>query len=125
MQTLRVLVVDDDPEMAQLISEQLSAWHCEPAAAGGVDEALALLATRPFDLVLSDLHMPRRNGFELLRLVQESWSGTPVILFSSFPSAEARQQALDRGARRFLSKPFALAALREAVESEVRRMAPP
>ncbi|HTO53076.1 MAG TPA: response regulator [Myxococcota bacterium] len=125
MQTLRVLVVDDDPGMAELISEQLSAWDFEPAAAGGVDEALALLSTRSFDLVLSDLHMPRKNGFELLRLVQESWSGTPVILFSSFPSVEAQRQALEGGARRFLSKPFALAALREAVESEVRRIPPP
>jgi two-component system, NtrC family, response regulator PilR len=124
MQTMRVLVVDDDPEMAELISEQLCAWDCEPASAGCVDEALALLATRSFDLVLSDLHMPRRNGFELLRLVQENWSGTPVILFSSFPSAEAKRQALEGGARRFLSKPFSLGTLREAVESEVRRMPP-
>jgi two-component system capsular synthesis sensor histidine kinase RcsC len=125
MQTMRVLVVDDDPEMAELISEHLCAWDCEPASAGGVDEALALLTTRPFDLVLSDLHMPRRSGFELLQLVQENWSGTPVILLSSFPSAEAKRRALEGGARRFLAKPFALGALREAIESEVRRTSPP
>jgi len=121
MQTMRVLVVDDDPELAELISEQLSAWDCEPTSAGCVDEAVALLTTHSFDLVLSDLHMPRRSGFELLRLVQENWSSTPMILFSSFASAETKRQALERGARRFLSKPFSLDALREAVESEVRR----
>ena len=125
MQTMRVLVVDDDPEMTQLISEQLSAWDFEPVSAGGVDEALALLSTRAFELVLTDLHMPKKNGFELLRLVRENWSGTPVILFSSFPSAETARQALAGGASRFLSKPFSLGALREAVESETRRMAAP
>jgi two-component system capsular synthesis sensor histidine kinase RcsC len=124
MQTMRVLVVDDDPELAQLISEQLCACHCESTSAGCVDDALALLATRSFDLVLSDLHMPGRSGFELLQLVRENWSGIPVILFSSFPSAETKRQALERGARRFLSKPFSLGALQEAVESETRRALP-
>lgn len=124
MRAMRVLVVDDDPAMTQLIAEQLAVWAHEATSAGSVDEALALLGERPFDLVLTDLHMPRRSGFELLDWVRERWADTAVVLFSSFPAPETRRQALEHGARSFLSKPFSLGALREVLESGAERQPP-
>ena len=113
----RILVVDDDPAMRHFIAEQLQSWDFEAAVAAGVDEALALLAAAAFDLILSDLQMPRRNGFELLDLVRRDYADTPVILVSSFPAPDTAKRALDAGAIAFLSKPFSLAMLRDALDS--------
>ena len=121
---MRILVVDDDPMMSQLVVELLGGWSCESASAGSVDEALALLAAETFDLVLSDLQMPRRSGFDLLQVVRDTWPELPVVLFSSFPAAEMTKQAIDAGARGFLAKPFSGRALRAALESGVGRPLP-
>jgi len=121
---MRVLVVDDDPGMTQLVAELLLEWGCESVTAGSVDQALAILTGRGIDLVLSDLHMPRRNGFDLLRSVRETWPAMPVVLFSSFPAPETKKQAMDAGARGFLAKPFSGRALREALESGIGRVLP-
>ena len=121
MPRLRILVVDDDPTMTQLLVELLRAWSCEAAGAWSLDEALGLLAARSFDLVLSDLYMPPRSGFELLERIRSSWPDTAVILMSSFPAQETKKQALDAGALAFLSKPFSLDVLQEMVEGLASR----
>ncbi|MDH3685607.1 MAG: response regulator [Myxococcales bacterium] len=117
MASMRILVVDDDPAMAEFLVEQLGTSGCESVSAGGVDEAAELLAVSSFDLVLSDLHMPPKDGFELLALTRRNWPRTAVILMSAFPTSETKKQASEAGAAGFLSKPFSMDALWEALES--------
>jgi DNA-binding response OmpR family regulator len=114
---LRILVVDDDPAMRDLLAEQLVEWRCRPFKAGSTGEALRLMARRPIDLVLSDLRLPREDGFALLRQVRKRWPATSVILMSGFPTEETGKQAVEAGAAAFLSKPFSLRALFETLES--------
>jgi DNA-binding NtrC family response regulator len=117
----RILVVDDDPAMAQLLGEQLSAWGYEAALAHSVESALALLAATRFQLVLSDLHMPPRDGFQLLAAVRSRWPATAVALMSAFPAPDTEKQALEAGAFAFLSKPFSLDDLGKALERGLPR----
>jgi DNA-binding NtrC family response regulator len=117
---MRILVVDDDPAMRELLADRLAERRWRPASARSVGEALRLMARRPFDLVLSDVRLPREDGFALLRQLRARWPGTSVILTSGFPTEETGKQAVEAGAAAFLSKPFSLQALFEALESAGR-----
>jgi DNA-binding NtrC family response regulator len=103
---LRVLVVDDDPAMCGMLVDSLEAQGHEARAAHSVGEALRLLEQQRFTVVLSDVHMPSRSGFELLDELKSRDVDVPVILMSSFGSPETARQASARGALAFLSKPF-------------------
>ena len=115
MARTRILVVDDDVAMCQLIADQLSDVDYEPVPAVSVCEAVRLMERAHFGLVLSDVQMPSKDGFELLRVIRAKWPTTSVILMSSFPAPGTAKKALEAGATAFLSKPFALEALRNAL----------
>lgn len=119
MTELRVLVADDDVAMAQLLVEQLTAWGCEAASANGVEGALDLLAASSFQMVLSDVHMPPGDGFQLLAAIRSRWPATAVVLMSAFPAPETEKQALEAGALALLSKPFSMDELRETLDRSV------
>jgi CheY-like chemotaxis protein len=112
---MRVLLVDDDPMVGKLVSRQLRAWGCEPVLASSVDEALGRLAAEPFDLVLSDIQMPEKDGFALMERVRGSWPDTRVILMSGQGAPGVRERSLEAGASRFLAKPFSRSALGQAL----------
>jgi CheY-like chemotaxis protein len=88
----KVLVVDDEPLVAKGLSRML-AQVAEVTAAVDAVEALALLSSRPFDAVVSDFHMPGRDGLSLLREVAERWPGVKRVLHSgAMPGEAARAQ---------------------------------
>jgi two-component system response regulator FixJ len=107
--------------MREMLVDQLRDDGFEAASAGGVREACALLQSRLFTCVLSDIHMGAESGYTLLEEVRQSPHPVPVVLMSSFGSREAAQQALAAGASAFLGKPFDNDALVSALESSIER----
>ena len=100
----RVLVVDDDESVRQLMRVNLEAEGYAVREAGGADEALAAIEGQAPQLVLLDVVMPGIDGWQMLRRMQERHGAIPVIMFSGEVSAE--DAAGERGAQGFVGKPF-------------------
>jgi two-component system, NtrC family, response regulator PilR len=111
-----ILVVDDDDIIRDTLCELLSQDHaCQTAATA--EEALRLLESQPFDVVLTDVSMPGLSGFDLLNRVVQLYPDTPVIIVSGMSDEEQAQSLMRQGAFDYLLKPFRL----EVVENSVRR----
>jgi PAS domain S-box-containing protein len=81
---LRILVVDDDPGIGRTLEEMLEADGCQVEVAGDGEQALAILAERSFDVVLSDVVMPKMDGYELYLQVRSRYPQTPVLMMTAF-----------------------------------------
>jgi CheY-like chemotaxis protein len=81
---LRILVADDDPGIASSLQEMLSADGCVVETAADGERALAMLAEKTFDLVLSDVVMPKMDGHELYLQVKEKYPKLPVLMMTAF-----------------------------------------
>ncbi|MCD4813612.1 response regulator [bacterium] len=122
-----ILVVDDEKSIQVSLSMILSdAGHRIDIAADGV-EALEYLQETTYDLVLSDIRMPRMDGMALLKTIQQQWgSQVPVILISAYANETTVTQALDLGARDLIVKPFDVQTVRDAVQYVlVKNVLPP
>jgi two-component system response regulator AtoC len=117
-----VLVVDDEEPLRQLLAVILRDHGYEPRAVASAEEALKELAAREYDLVLTDVRMPRMDGIALTRAVQERQPGATVIVMSAYGAHDAALAAMKAGAYDFLPKPFkpddVLLCLRKAEERE-------
>jgi DNA-binding response OmpR family regulator len=118
---MKVLVVDDDKESRELLSEVLTT---NGYAVGLVESAGAAQALLDEDdeycIVIADLRMPDGSGLELLRELRRRKSKREVILMSSFISGSEKKLALDLGADALLEKPFRLSELLEVVAGLVK-----
>lgn len=106
-----VLVVEDSEELADNLAELLREADFETQVAHSAEQALGLLALRPFDGIVSDLRLPKKTGVDLLASVRERGLKTPVILMSAFADDQARLAARRLGALALLDKPFNCARL--------------
>jgi len=116
----RVLLVDDEPGMLRMMKTALGLYGFATEEARDGREALELLSRKSFDVVVSDINMPRYPGLEFLRGVRERDPDVPVIMMTGKPSVESSARAVEYGAFRYLIKPVMPAALRDAVERAVR-----
>lgn len=112
--SLRILVVDDQEIICELMAEYLQADGHEAVTTIGAVHALELFAERPFDLVITDQSMPDINGTQLANSVKSMAPGTPVILLTGFGD-EMQAQGLPAGVDLVLGKPVSMAGLRHAV----------
>lgn len=112
----RILIAEDDPDMRELITALVQDLGLEAVAVPDGEAALAEVAARPPDLILSDLGMPRLGGVELCRRVKASPAthSIPVLLVTGI-GEEYRGPGLEAGADAFLSKPFTLTDLRARI----------
>jgi EAL domain-containing protein (putative c-di-GMP-specific phosphodiesterase class I) len=119
----RVLVVDDDATMLRTCTRVLSGegWQVTQAGSGraAIDEFQR--AHEPYDCVLSDVHMPEMDGFELVSAVRKHDDGVPVLLMTGDPSLDGAVKAIDSGAVSYITKPFDPEALASAVARAARR----
>ncbi len=115
-----ILVVDDDAAIRDSLSKELRAAGYATATAADGREGVAELETRAPDLVLTDLAMPRSDGFELIAAVRAT-SRTPIIVLSVRGADADKVRALDLGADDFVTKPFSVAELLARVRAQLRR----
>ena len=112
----RILVVDDQEEMRELLSEMLASEGYAPFAVSSAEEALRQLALSAFDLLLTDLNMPRMDGLALLGRVKERFPSLPVVVITGYGSRSTERHVLREGARAYLSKPCTLARVVSTIE---------
>jgi DNA-binding NtrC family response regulator len=116
----RALIVDDEPAECQLLADALAHAGFDTHSVQDPGRALDALATRPFDVVLTDLNMPGMNGTALCRRISETAPQVPVVLVTAFGTIDSAVDAMRAGAYDFLTKPFDVDAvglvLRRAVE---------
>ena len=110
-----ILVVDDELATREMVVELLREEGGDAQSAGSVDEAMEALRREDFGAILSDIHMPVKDGFNLLSELRERGATTPVILMTSFGTEETAHQAVAAGAFDCLLKPFGRSALLESV----------
>jgi DNA-binding response OmpR family regulator len=116
-----LLIVEDDPEMLDLLRKVLEKdGYRVSLAADGHDAALRLAAD-PVDLVITDLILPRGSGLELLRTIRQGSPDLPVIIVTAFGDWHTYSRALELGAAAFISKPLKLAELTAAVHAALAR----
>jgi DNA-binding NtrC family response regulator len=111
----RILVIDDEPRMAEIVGMVLRRDGFEVVTSTRSQDALALHEKDPFDLVLTDLRMPAPDGLEVLRRVRTASAETPVILFTAHATVSNAIEALRDGAFDYIQKPFDNDALRACV----------
>ena len=104
----RILLVEDDREMLELVQEHLEGEGHTVTPAGLGAEAIARLKAEPFDIVLTDLRLPDVDGMEVLQASRETQRDLPVILITAFGTIETAIQAIRQGAYDFVTKPFAM-----------------
>ena len=112
----RILVVDDDDALRELLVEDLSERGFTVVPARSAEDALARLESTPIDVVVTDLRMPGQGGMRLCRQLHAHDPSRPVILMTAFGSMDLAIEALRSGAYDFLVKPFELEQLAMAVE---------
>ncbi len=115
MTARRVLIVDDEADIRDLLEMTLMRMGLETATAGDLKEAYQRLETGQYDLCLSDMQLPDGLGLELLTHIGKSYPGTPVAVITAHGSAENAVAALKAGAFDYLAKPVSLQQLRDLV----------
>ncbi len=126
----RILVVDDSVNTLEVLQRNLMPEGYQVSTAPSVPEALEILSGIEFDLVITDLKMPKVSGLELVRHIRENFKNTEVMMITGYPSIEGAVEAVKTGAEEFLPKPFTDAELLYAVQralnkAKMRRLAEP
>ncbi|WP_346769297.1 response regulator transcription factor [Planctomonas sp. JC2975] len=119
--TARLLVVEDDPDMARLLRRGLAAEGYDVLSVDNGVDALITLRDNTVDALAVDVMLPGMSGFELCRRVRESGKTMPILLLTARDAVEDRVFGLDSGADDYLTKPFAFAELAARLRALLRR----
>jgi two-component system response regulator PilR (NtrC family) len=115
-----VLIVDDEPDLLELVSLTLSRMNLDTRTAPDVTTARRLLKNEQFDLCLTDMRLPDGDGLDLVAWIQENRAALPVAVITAHGNVESAVRALKLGAFDFVSKPLDLGVLRKLVGSAIR-----
>jgi CheY-like chemotaxis protein len=118
--TNQILIVDDNPHMTSLLAETLEFFDYKGIAATDGEEAISKLKEEAFDMVITDLRMPRMGGMDLLRTIKDSFPHLPVVVITGFDTEASRGDALSAHADGFLSKPFRVDEIKELLQKHLR-----
>ncbi len=112
----RILIVDDEEDLTWGLSRSLAKTpDLEVACVPSGDQALELLQSRSFDLVLSDVRMPGRSGLQLMRDIRERFPQIKVIIMTAHGSSETREQVEAQGGFFYIEKPFDVGYLKQII----------
>ncbi len=120
MSKAQVLIVDDETDILELLQITLSRMGIDCRAAKDLSEAKRLLASRDFDLCLTDMCLPDGSGIDLVRHIGEARPDMPVAVITAHGNMETAVTAMKAGAFDFVAKPLDLKMLRRSVESALR-----
>ena len=112
-----ILVVDDQESMRTLLQDMLEVIGYEVTLAEGGEQALSLLQSRDFNLVLSDLNMPGMDGSALLRAIKATWPGLPVVIITGYGTFHTEKRVMKEGAAGYISKPCTLSKIEKTMAS--------
>jgi len=124
MSEARVLVIDDEPDIRDLLSMTLKRMKLDPDTAADLAEARQKLARGRYDLCLTDMKLPDGDGLDLVEWMQSNTPGVPVAVITAHGNVEAAVRALKLGAFDFVSKPVRVNDLRKMVQTALRLQSP-
>lgn len=118
---MRILVVEDEPNLNKLIVKKLEMEHYSVDACLNGSDALDYLKMTEYDAVVLDIMLPAFSGFDILKLMRENSDNTPVIFLTAMDGVDDRVKGLEAGADDYLVKPFAFDELTARVKAIIRR----
>jgi two-component system copper resistance phosphate regulon response regulator CusR len=121
---VQVLVVEDEPLIAEFVASALGREGLRVDVVGDGDAALRAVNAGPYDLLVLDLMLPGRGGLEVCREIRRADGRTPIIMLTARDALEDKVLGLDSGADDYLTKPFELEELLARVRSLLRRTRP-
>lgn len=118
---MRILIVEDDRDIAHFVKKALKeeSYAVDVALDGMTGEGLA--STEPYDLIILDIMLPKKEGIAVLKSLRQAGIQTPVLILTARGEVPDRVAGLDAGADDYIKKPFALAELRARVRALLRR----
>ncbi|WP_022961434.1 sigma-54-dependent transcriptional regulator [Halopseudomonas pelagia] len=120
MNTPTVLIIDDEPDIVELLEMTLQRMQVKTCSAITMTQAIDKLGRQPFDLCLTDMRLPDGDGLAIVRHIQQHHPQTPVAMITAYGSLDTAINALKAGAFDFLTKPVDLKRLRELVNTALR-----
>ena len=120
MSQYKALIVDDEPDIRELLELTLSRMDIETFTAANVESAMVSLQQEKFDLCITDMNLPDGNGIDLVIHIQENYPSTPTAVLTAYGSMETAITALKAGAFDFVSKPVDLQRLRDLVNTALK-----
>jgi DNA-binding response OmpR family regulator len=118
---MHVLIVEDEPEMARLLSRGLQEEQFEVSLAHDGQSALELSSSKPFDVILLDVMLPKMNGLEVAQQLRGREQETPVLMLTARDSLQDIVKGLNAGADDYLTKPFSFLELLARIRALARR----
>ena len=118
---MKILVVEDDADLAQFIRKGLKEEHYVVDVAADGEAGLALALDNSYDLMILDIMLPKLDGLTLCRRVRDKGISTPVLLLTARNNLETKVSGFDTGADQFMPKPFAFAELLARIRALLRR----
>jgi len=112
-----ILVVDNHQNILELLSNLLQMYKYQTFCALDTQSALKLLDEEKVDCVVTDVEMPKPNGFDLLDEIKNRYPQLPVIMISSYANPKMEKQAHENGASGFTGKPFSIETLQKMIEN--------
>ncbi|MCC1496550.1 sigma-54 dependent transcriptional regulator [Alcanivorax sp. 1008] len=124
--TQRVLVVDDEADLRELLVITLGRMKLEAEAVGTLEDAFRVMSESSFDLCLTDMNLPDGNGIDLVRHASRRYPDMPIAMITAHGSMETATQAMKEGAFDFIAKPVTLDRLRQLIDDglDIRRQGP-
>ena len=116
-----ILIVEDESRLAQTLALGLQEEDFDTTIAANGSEAWALFSSGSFDLVLLDVNLPKRNGYELCRLIRSAKPEVPVIMLTAMRQLEDKQRGYEAGADDYVVKPFEFRELLMKIGAHLRR----
>jgi CheY-like chemotaxis protein len=113
----RILVVDDQESMREMLADLIDVLGHEPHLVSGPHEALDALAKADVDLVITDLNMPVMDGLRLMREIKARHSKLPVIIITGYGTFHTERQVLSNGADGYISKPCTISRVQETLNA--------
>ncbi len=119
-ETVRVLIVDDEDVLRQMVGRVLKFMHIDSDIAGDGFQALEKLKASPFDTVIADIRMPNMDGIELLKLIRREYPAIDVIIMTAHAAKYSYIDVVETGAVDFITKPFSVEELKAKMERVLR-----
>src|SRR5690606_4118234 len=120
MSSKRALVIDDEPDIRELLEITLGRMQIATDSAANLQQAKDFLAKTHYDLCLTDMHLPDGNGLELVEFIQQLYPGLPVAVITAHGSVDTAIESMKAGAFDFISKPVDLTVLRKLVNTAIQ-----